>query len=89
MNLNFITHPNLDNYTSHIVLTTVRKGNNIYIKYILKNQNKAKYTYDYFQLKSLEVDNINQAQGTKSSRFLNEKISTTIRNSLLSLLTRI
>jgi hypothetical protein len=84
-----IVHPNLDDYTSHIVLKTIRRGKWIYIKYMLKNQNKAKFTYDYFKLKDLEVDTINKAQGTKSSKPLNTKISHHIRRSLLSLLTRI
>lgn len=82
-------HPNIDTYTTHITLKTIRRGDLIYIKYILKDQDKAKFTYDYFKLKDLEVDTINKAQGAKSTKPLNAKISDGIRRSLLNLLTRI
>lgn len=84
-----IVHPNIDTYTTHIILKTIRRGDLIYIKYVLKDQNKAKFTYDYFKLKDLEVDTINKAQGAKSIKSLNAKISDGIRKSLLGLLTRI
>lgn len=84
-----IVHPNLDNYTTHIVLKTVRSGNWIYIKYVLKDENKAKFTYDYFKLNDLEVDTINQAQGTKNKKSLTTSISANLRSSLLSLINRI
>lgn len=84
-----IVHPNLDNYTKHIVLKTIRRGDWVYIKYILKDKNKAKFSYDYFKLKDLEVDTINKAQGAKSKKLLNTNISNKIRRTFLSLLTRI
>lgn len=84
-----IIHPNIDTYTTHIILKIIRRGNLVYIKYVLKDQNKAKFTYDYFKLKDLEVDTINIAQGTKRIKSLNAKISDGIRRSLLGLLTRI
>ncbi|MCW3107825.1 MAG: hypothetical protein JWQ09_2331 [Segetibacter sp.] len=84
-----LIHPNLDTYTDHIILKTIRRGNAIFIKYISKNPNKGKYTYDYFKLKELEIDTINKAQGTKTAKSISSNISEKIRNSLLSLLTRI
>lgn len=84
-----IVHPNLDNYTNHIVLKTIRRGNLVFIKYVLKDHVKAKFTYNYFKLKDLEIDTINNAQGTNKIKLLNLNISDKIRTSLLSLLTRI
>ncbi|MFN8283999.1 MAG: hypothetical protein U0U67_12340 [Chitinophagales bacterium] len=82
-------HPNLDVYTRHIVLKTVRSGGLIFIKYILKDKHKAQYTYDYFLLKELEIDTINNAQGSRPSSNISATISNNLRRSFLSLLTRI
>lgn len=84
-----IIHPNLDVYTDHIVLKTIRRGDAIFIKYVTKNQDKGKFTYDYFKLSELEIDTINNAQGVSTSRSLSASISEAIRNTLLKLLTKI
>jgi hypothetical protein len=84
-----LVHPNLDVYTDHIILKNTRRGNSIFIKYVLKNNLKAQYTYNYFKLKELEIDTIKLAQGVKASTLLNSNIPELIRNAFLRLLTRI
>ncbi|MES1181990.1 MAG: HNH endonuclease [Flavobacterium sp.] len=84
-----IIHPNLDTYTTHIVLKTVRNGNAIFIKYVKKDDQKGKYTYDYFKLNELELDTINKAQGGKANKTISALISDKVRNALLNLLTKI
>lgn len=82
-------HPNLDIYTDHITLKNIRWGDAIFVKYILRNKDKALYTYEYFRLKELEVDTINKAQGTKTTSTLSLNIREELRNAILKLLTKL
>lgn len=84
-----IIHPNLEVYTDNIVVKTIRWGDLAFTKYVLRNQIKAKFTYNYFRLKELEIDTINQAQGGKGVVTLNSKISQRLRLALLKLLTKV
>ena len=84
-----IIHPNLDIYTNHIVLKTVRNGDAIFIKYVKKDNQKGKYTYDYFRLYELELDTINRAQGGNPNKTISSLISNKVRNTLLNLLMKV
>ena len=64
-NYKFI-HPNFENYFDHLSFESIIRNDNKMIKYIVVNGSvKGKYTYEYFKLKELEVDTMNQAQGIK------------------------
>lgn len=67
-------HPNLDTYRHHLIRKERREGDFIFLKFIIKNDTKGKYTYDFFELKRLEIDNINYAQGLKSAESITEKV---------------
>ncbi len=82
-------HPNLDDYSTHIVLTTIRIADLILNKYVLKNNGKAKFTYDYFKLKELEIDTLNRAQGLQETPVLDRKLSDGLRRSLEALIHKI
>ncbi|AZB33994.1 HNH endonuclease [Chryseobacterium bernardetii] len=83
-----IVHPNLDTYANHIIIKQMREGDLILYKYICKDKQKGKYTYDYFKLNELEIDTINEAQGIKQTiktLFIPENF----RRRFLQLLTKI
>jgi uncharacterized protein (TIGR02646 family) len=82
-------HPNLDTYTDHLKIITSRNGNTILHKYIVQNEQKGRYTYNYFHLEDFEINYINVAQGIKEKSFISEKISALVRRQLLILLSRI
>lgn len=82
-------HPNIDVYNDHLKIITSRNGNNILHKYIVKNEDKGRYTYNYFHLEDFEINFINTAQGIKEKSLISEKISDFIRQQLLNLLSRI
>lgn len=82
-------HPNLDVYTNHLLLKTIRIGDSIFNKYIIKNQEKGLFTYEYFELKKLEIDTINKLQGIEETKNLSLKIKGALRNTLLKLITKI
>lgn len=82
-------HPNLDIYTDHLRIITSRNGNTLLHKYIIRNENKGRYTYNYFHLKDFEINYINVAQGIKEKSLISEKISDFLRTQLLTLLSRI
>ncbi|MGY3932750.1 Uncharacterized protein conserved in bacteria [Aeromonas encheleia] len=59
-----IIHPNLDNYTSHLIRDMRQSGRNIIVKYIVKNNSeKGLFTREYFKLSELERASFNNAQG--------------------------
>jgi len=64
-----LIHPNLDIYVHHIVRKEITEGNFVFLKFIVKNNSdKGKYTYNFFRLEELEIDNINIAQGINPLR---------------------
>lgn len=73
-----IIHPNLDKYFSHLKLMTIIFDDKKLIKYnVVDKSEKGKYTYDYFKLKELEINTLNDAQEIKSS-LLSENIPPSI-----------
>jgi hypothetical protein len=58
-------HPNLDNYDAHLKMYSERLGRRKrMLKYQVINQSsKGAFTYEYFQLKNLELNSFDEAQG--------------------------
>ena len=57
---------NFDNYFDHLSYESTIKNEKKMIKYVVLNSSaKGQYTYEYFRLKELEVDTINNAQGIR------------------------
>ncbi|MFL9844598.1 HNH endonuclease [Flavobacterium rhizosphaerae] len=84
-----IIHPNLDTYLKHLNLNVYQYGKNKYTKYrVIENSSKGHFTYNYFNLKDFEIENINRAQGGNIIN-LSDKIKTQIRQILFVLLTKI
>jgi hypothetical protein len=72
-------HPNLDIYTDHISRKDINNGDFIFLKFIVRNKSsKGQFTYDFFEFRDLEIDNINIAQGinpiAKPVQYLNWQI---------------
>jgi len=82
-------HPNLDIYTDHLVIVTNRVGSKYLNKYVIKTQDKGAYTYNYFKLKDFEIDTFNRAQGISEKSVLSEKFSNYLRQSLLTVLSKL
>ncbi|MCF2495613.1 HNH endonuclease [Dyadobacter chenhuakuii] len=82
-------HPNLDKYTEHIRVASFRIGDSILNKYLVRTESKGRYTYNYFSLNELEIDNLNQAQGLEASASLTSRISTSIRIKIAQLLLKL
>lgn len=60
-------HPNLDEIENHILRNVVQRGRIRFIKYSFPNNStKGKFTYKYFELRELEIDSANTAQGRKN-----------------------
>lgn len=76
-------HPNIDSYFDHLGLRRVECDGRSYIKYIPKNESKGKYTYSYFNLKEIEIDTFNYAQGSDQSSKLSLKFKGLIKKGLL------
>lgn len=81
-----LVHPNLDRYSEHIEVKSFRIGEVIFNKYVVHTESKGQYTYDYFALSELEIDNLNQAQGLESATSLSSRISTSIKINVARLL---
>lgn len=72
-----LLHPNLDDYFSHIRYLSKTANNKTVVNYIVINDSpKGKFTYIYFDLKEIEKESLNQAQGIKVA----EKISPLIKD---------
>ncbi len=57
-------HPNYDKWSVHLGRTTQQEDEFVLVKFRVKNESaKGSYTYAYFRLDQLEVDNFDQAQG--------------------------
>lgn len=58
-----IIHPNIDKLDNHLYIDFHQIKNKILIKYIMTSNPKAKYTYEYFRLKEIEISTLNIIQG--------------------------
>jgi hypothetical protein len=71
-NYRFI-HPNFDLYSEHISRSAVEADENVIVKYtIIPDSHKGAYTYDYFNLRGLEIDTFDRAQGVDVQEQLEE-----------------
>jgi hypothetical protein len=61
-------HPNFDLYKDHLERRAQEANDTNIVKYTVQNgSEKGEYTYDYFNLKGLEVGSFDTAQGFKAS----------------------
>lgn len=61
-----LLHPNFDQWDQHLCRVAQQINTKILVKYTrISNDPKGDYTYDYFDLKGLEVDSFDAAQGSK------------------------
>jgi len=59
-------HPNFDSWDQHLCRNAHQVNTKYVVKYTLTSTNpKGQYTYDYFDLKGLEIDSFDAAQGVK------------------------
>lgn len=56
-------HPNYEKYSDFIKKISYEIDDNSYVKYTKENHPKASYTYDYFDLRALEIDTFDHGQG--------------------------
>jgi len=88
-NYKFI-HPNVDDYFKHIKVHQLVENDSKLIKYqIISNSSKGKYTYEYFRLKELEIDTINQEQGIIKKTEFSDKIDVEIQEKLRKILNKV
>ncbi len=65
-------HPNLDIYCQNIKHLVHIEDNNKFIKYIVLTDDKGQYTYDFFELEELEINQVNEAQGVHQINISND-----------------
>jgi len=65
-------HPNLDDYKVHINRIVQINDDTKLVKYNVLTNDKGQYTYDYFKLKKLEINQINEAQGVHDTKISND-----------------
>jgi len=59
-----LIHPNFDLYRDHISISVMQDDDITVVKYTKKpGSGKGEYTYDYFNLRELEVGSFDEAQG--------------------------
>lgn len=59
-----IIHPNYDEWEQHLLRELQQVNRQVLVKYTVMNDSaKGRYTYDYFELRALEVNAFDQAQG--------------------------
>lgn len=59
-----LIHPNFDNYVEHISHSLIQVDGSIVQKFTKREgSDKAEYTYTFFNLRGLEVDGFDEAQG--------------------------
>lgn len=69
-NYRFI-HPNFDLYSEHLSRSAMEADEAVLVKYtVLTSSPKGTYTYDYFNLRGLEIDSFDQAQGIERAEEL-------------------
>jgi hypothetical protein len=82
-------HPNIDKYDDHLKIVSGRNGNVVFNKYVILSKEKGQFTYEYFELKEFEINNLNEAQGIKKLSILSRDIPDYLRNQIIKLLSKI
>lgn len=67
-----LIHPNYDLYKDHIRISSMQNDDVTIVKYTKQGTEKGDYTYDYFNLKELEVGSYDVAQGAPQLENLGE-----------------
>jgi hypothetical protein len=62
-----LIHPNYDLYKDHIRISAMQDDDITVVKYTTVGTAKGDYTYEYFNLKELEVGSYDEAQGAPQS----------------------
>ncbi|MGS4887053.1 HNH endonuclease [Roseibium sp. MB-4] len=71
-NYRFI-HPNFDLYSEHLERSSVEANDTVIVKYTVSPDSpKGAFTYDYFNLRGLEVGSFDDAQGVHKSENLSK-----------------
>jgi len=61
-------HPNFDLYAEHLLRTSAEANDTVVVKYtVTPGSEKGAYTYEYFNLRGLEVGSFDEAQGVPMS----------------------
>ncbi|WP_126312628.1 HNH endonuclease [Delftia acidovorans] len=63
----FLIHPNFDIYDNHLRRILIQNGENRLIKYKICDDAKGRYTYNYFRLHELEIENFDKYQGISNA----------------------
>lgn len=58
-----LIHPNYDRYKDHIRVSAMQNDDVTVVKYTKTGTDKGEYTYEYFNLRELEVGRFDEAQG--------------------------
>ncbi|WP_143749155.1 HNH endonuclease [Mesorhizobium sp. WSM3882] len=67
-----LIHPNYDLYKDHIRISSTQDDDTTIVKYTRTGSEKGQYTYDYFNLRELEVGSFDEAQGGTMSEGLGQ-----------------
>jgi hypothetical protein len=67
-----LIHPNYDLYKEHIGISMQQNDDITLVKYTKRGTDKGAYTYEYFNLKELEVGSFDAAQGAAPSEDFGE-----------------
>ena len=71
-NYRFI-HPNFDLYVEHLGRFALQCPGSVLVKYkVVGESEKGRYTYEYFNLRGLEIDSFDEAQGFQSKDEMGE-----------------
>jgi len=85
-----LVHPNVDIYFDHLGLSTFNQDGKKFVKYYPKNSSsKGAYTYNYFRLEELELDDMAIAQGGAPDVRISERIPEEIQDRLLDFIDRL
>jgi hypothetical protein len=61
-----LIHPNFDRYRDHLARSALEANDTVIVKYTkVSGSEKGAFTYDYFNLKGLEIGSFDQAQGAQ------------------------
>lgn len=75
-------HPNFEKYSLFIQRLSVEDENHTFVKYNKTGHPKAEFTYNYFDLRSLETNSFDEAQGINTSSvttFIKERLEQEIQ----------
>jgi len=68
-----LVHPNFDLYTEHLSRSAMEEDDAVLVKYtVIAESPKGAYTYQYFNLRGLEIDSFDKAQGIETTGGLGE-----------------